>query len=234
MYNKAISRLEEEIAHRTKLINNIKRFTELTLDEKIQTIKECTLRYERDTMPQILQKDFKSKLLREHAEVKIGVNDLTLTFENYTVDIGLYNGKIVKIENCVKYKDQYSSHEDYDEELMRKKEIVDECKECINKYITFIEKPNYKNYKEINKKITHPKYLFSRKSILKYYAKEDLNQIKSTYNYFTNQLNELLEYPVKLEKIKAENDEFLELIKEDIKCFEDNGYSIYYKFKNIW
>jgi len=47
MYNKAISRLEEEIKHRTKLINNIKRFAELTLDEKIQTLKECTLRYER-------------------------------------------------------------------------------------------------------------------------------------------------------------------------------------------
>lgn len=47
MYNKAILRLKEEIEHRTKLLNNIKRFTELTLDEKIQTIKECTLRYQR-------------------------------------------------------------------------------------------------------------------------------------------------------------------------------------------
>ena len=47
MYNKAISRLEEEIKHRTKLLNNIKIFEELSLDEKIQTIKECTLRYER-------------------------------------------------------------------------------------------------------------------------------------------------------------------------------------------
>lgn len=234
MYNKAMLRLKEEIEHRTKLLNNIKRFTELSLDEKIQTIKECTLRYERDTMPQILQKQFKSESLREHAKAELGVNNLTLTFENYTVHIGLYNGKIVEIESSVKYKDKYTSKEDYNEELMRKRELMNECSEHINKYTKFIEKPSYKNYKEINKKITHLKYLFSRKSILKYYAKEDLNQIKGSYNYFSEQLNELLEYPVKLEKIKAENDEFLKLIEEDIKYFEDNGYNIYYKLKKVW
>lgn len=47
MYNKATLRLKEEVEHRTKLLNNIKRFTELTLNEKIQTIRQCTLRYER-------------------------------------------------------------------------------------------------------------------------------------------------------------------------------------------
>ncbi|WP_346938230.1 hypothetical protein [uncultured Clostridium sp.] len=40
-------RLEEEIKHRTKLMNNIKQFKTLSLDEKIMTIRQCTLRCER-------------------------------------------------------------------------------------------------------------------------------------------------------------------------------------------
>ena len=233
MYNKAMSRLKEEIEHRTKLLNNIKIFVELSLDEKIQTIKECTLRYERDTMPQILQKQFKSELLREHAKAEIGVNNFILTFENYTVNIGLYNGKIVEVESNVKYKDQYSLHEDYNSALSKTKEYVDNSKTRLDTYETFIKNPSYNNYKEVNKSSNWLKYLIRRNSILKYY-KEKLREVKSGYNYFSKQLNELLEYPIKLEKIKAENEEFLKLIEEDIKYFEDNGYNIYYKFKKAW
>lgn len=48
MDNKLMLRLKKEIEHRTKLLNNLKRFKTLSLDEKIQTIKQCTLRYERE------------------------------------------------------------------------------------------------------------------------------------------------------------------------------------------
>lgn len=233
MYNKAMLRLKEEIEHRTKLLNNIKRFETLSLDEKIQTIKECTLRYERDTMPQILQKQFRSELLREHAKAEIGTNNFILTFENYTVSVGLYNGKIVEIETSVKYKDKYSLHEDYNSALSKAKEYVDNSKTRLDTYETFIKNPNYNNYKEVNKSPNWLKYLIRRNSILKYY-KEKLREVKFGYNYFSKQLNELLEYPIKLEKIKAENEEFLKLIEKDIKYFEENGYSIYYKFKSMW
>ena len=43
MDDKAILiRLKEEIKHRTKLLNNIKRFKSLSFDEKVMTIKQCT------------------------------------------------------------------------------------------------------------------------------------------------------------------------------------------------
>lgn len=47
MKNKVMLRLKEEIKHRTKLLNNLKRFETLSLGEKIKTIRQCTLRYER-------------------------------------------------------------------------------------------------------------------------------------------------------------------------------------------
>lgn len=237
MYNKAILRLEEEIAHRTKLLSNIKRFKELTLDEKIQTIKECTLRYERDTMPQILQKDFKSKLLREQATAEIGVNNLTLTFESYTVNIGLYNGKIVEIENSNKIFNPYN-HSDYEckNEIIEYAEIINKSKNKLIALENFQNKPSFNNYKSITTNTSPLRiiyYVLYKNNILNQ-SKSEISQVKDGIRYFKGEIKKCEELPIKTEKIKTENDEFLKLIEDDIKYFEENGYSIYYKFKKLW
>lgn len=106
MYKKAIEKLQDEINQKQNLINNIENFDDLSLIDKFKTIKECSLRYERQEMSKILQQEFKSDRLRNATSCHIGVNHFYIQHDIFVFKIGLYSGNIIEIESEEKIIDE--------------------------------------------------------------------------------------------------------------------------------
>ena len=139
MYNDAIERLRKEINEREEVISLISRFNELTLDKKLFAVKNSFLRYERDEMPDILQKDFKSDVLRQ-GEAFIDINELCIEVDNYSFEVALYDVKKVFIKTDNKIKDMtFRTYHEIDESIYDK----------ISKLENFIDNPNFSTFREV-------------------------------------------------------------------------------------
>ena len=232
MYNKAISQLEKEVKERKELIDNIKNFESIGLSEKIQAIKNSTLRCERDTMPEIIQKEFKSDLLK-NGEAHIGVNYFYIKVENYTFFVGLFGGKTIEIEN--EKKISRTKDVEVNEDKLYDK-IYYDSKEAVSIMDEFLLNPSFSNYKKAlarmykkTSSIYSLNYFINRKL-----AKELVQNRKDDFESFIRQREQQVkENKANIEKdnmLKQENEQFLLDIKSDLDYFEENGYRVILRF----
>ena len=84
MCEEAIESIKEEIREKENLIKQLENFSNLDLNEKIQTMKKCNLRYKREEMAKLLQNEFKSEFLRGGYS-KVGVNHFNIYNSNYSL-----------------------------------------------------------------------------------------------------------------------------------------------------
>lgn len=229
MYNQAIEKLETEIKEREDLIKNIKNFDILSLSDKLETIKYCSLRYERDTIPKIIQKDFKSKILRNSEDVHIGVNNFIIKHDGFIFSIGLYSGKIVEVESEEKvrsYNDEtpININETYLQDIKEIKE--------------FLNKQSFKKYKKVLPKLYRE---FSSINYIMYFLRNKLIQkkaniqLKELERYVSSQEIRIKEQEESLnrnEELKLKQEKFLKDIEVDLKYFESNDYRVIFKFNH--
>ena len=143
MYEEAIESIREEIREKENLIKQIENFSNLDLSEKIQTTKKCELRYDRVVIAKIIQSDFKSDFLK-NGYARIGVNYFSIYNNNHTFSVGLFNGKIIEIDNKDKLLKNIS--------LKQKEYYISKIKDIennITKLINYKNKKSYKNFLEI-------------------------------------------------------------------------------------
>lgn len=222
MYNKAIKELEEEIKEREGLINKIKDFKNLDLSDKLQTLKKCTLRYEREVMPSIVQEDFKTDILR-NGKANIGVNYFYIKNDTYTFYIGLFNRNIIEIEN----ENRISNVSKYE----YPKSYYD-SKESILILDRFLENTTFKNYKEALSKIYKNtsrlyslNYFINKKLAIKL-VEERKRDLSAYISVQEKKFEEIKESLRKNEELKEKNENFLLSIKADLDYFKEKGYAI--------
>lgn len=228
MYEDVINSIQREIAEKENLIIQIKNFSNLDLNEKIQTMKKCNLRYKRGEMAKLLQNDFKSDFLK-NGYARMGVNYFSIYNDNHTFSVGLFNGKIIEIENKEKLLKNISLNQKEFYDLKLKE--IDENK---NKLVNYKNKKNYKNFIEIaplleinNKSRLYflYKYFFlNRKINLKI---KGLNGIKLLYEDNIHKYNKTEDIN---KEITLKNEEYKKLIEDDLNYFKDKGYYIKYSF----
>lgn len=229
MYNKAIEKLEKEIKEKEDLIKNIKDFDNLSLSDKLQTIKHCSLRYERDIIPKIIQKDFKSEILRNSEDVHIGVNNFFIKHNGFTFSVGLYNGKIVEIESDEKVRN-YNNKTSI---------VINETSlQDIKEIKEFLNKQSFKKYKKVLPKLyrefSFANYLtyFLGNKLIQKRANRRLKELESYVNYQQSKIKKDEENFKRNEELKLKQNKFLKDIEEDLKYFENNDYRVIFKFKH--
>lgn len=227
MYKKAIEKLEQEIMEKENLINNIKNFDNLSLSDKIKTIKNCSLRYERQEMPKILQKDFKSDILRNATSCHIGVNHFYIQHDIFVFKVGLYNGNIIEIESEDKL---------IDENNLKDIVITTEDRNLWESLNSFINYPTFKEYKKLIPKLKKKvslinclEYFLNNKGLIQRLTKkrDDIND----YILYREDYNMNNEEKLKNNKaLKERCEKYLSYIEEDLNYFKENNYNISCKF----
>lgn len=229
MYNDAINRLKKEIESNERVISMIENFDSLELVDKLDAVRNSYLRYQRDEIPDILQEDFKSEVLKD-GEAFIDVNELIIECGTYSVEITFYNSlnrMIIRNENRIK-----------DMTFRNLLEIDNSIEDKISRLEKFVDTPNSENYKLILKDLyKNPNILnktalfFNKKSVLEK-AKRFLAGLRSDLNYRKLE-NEKYYKDLENNKLfKVENEKFVESIKEDIEYFKSRNYDIVYDFEN--
>ena len=228
MYEKAINSLKKEIEEKEKLIKQLEDFEKLDLSDKIQTIKKTEIRYNRQKLAPIIKNEFKSKLLR-NGTAKIGVNHFTISNDNYIFSIGLFNGKIIKIENKNKVINNFSP-----KEIEYYTTRIEDIDKNIKSLYEYKENSSYENFIKIYK-ILNLDYC-SRIKFLQLYCFlnkkvefkiKTLKDLKSLYEDYIKKYNEIENNN---KDLIAENEKYKELINEDLNYFIDKGYQINYYF----
>lgn len=226
MYNDAKSRLQKEIKERQETIKEIDNFDNLDLHDKFETIKKCFLRYERDTMPDILKNEFKSSRLKG-GDAYIDTNYFIIYDKNedFTFSVSLSSYNHIEIEN-----ENELSHLEYRlKESIRTLEITEDSASRIKRYL---ENPSIDYYKEINYNksklevacyIEH--FIFRKKSISK--AKDIFRNIDNNLSRYKAEIDNIQR---EINKEKETNEIYLKDINKDIRYFEDKGYEIKIKF----
>lgn len=227
MYEKAIGNLKLEIEKANNLIKNIENFDLLELSDKIEVLKNSSLRYERKEMPKIIQECFKSQTLRDGI-ASLDVNDFRIKCNNYIVNIALYNTRLIEVENSQKISNM---------ELRTPIEINEDSIVHSQMLEDFLENPTYSKCKDVIKEIRlEPSFYykinyFLNKKLVMNEIKREKCCIKSYLNYQENHNRDYYGDIEKNKVLEANNNEFLELIKEDLDYFKDKGYKIRFKFK---
>lgn len=228
MYEKAINSIKKEIEEKEKLIKQLENFEKLDLSDKIQTMKKTEIRYNREELAPIIKNDFKSELLR-NGTAKIGVNYFTITNDNYIFSVGLFNGKIIKIENKNKLITNFSR-----KERERYTTRIEEIDKNIKSLYGYKENSSYENFIKIYK-ILNLDYC-SRIKFLQLYCFlnkkvefkiKTLKDLKSLYEDYIKKYNDIENNN---KNLIAENEKYKELINEDLNYFIDKGYHISYSF----
>lgn len=229
MYNKAINKLTEEIQTKEKLIHNIQNFKTLTLDEKIQTIKNCSLKYEEDIL-QIIKSEMKSEVLK-NSKVSRGANYIYLTVDTYSFKIALNYNKEIVIENANEMQMYYTM-----KNIPEFKNKEFQRLASLEQYNTKSSYKNFKNAISYYNNSTYKDYGRLKFLIFKSFINRDLTQrIIHLSNAIKVKDGDIKRHKAKILKnveLEQQNSKFLESIKDDLKYFYDNNYTINYKFTN--
>ena len=227
MYTKVINKLTEEIQIKENLIHNIKNFKTLTLDEKIQTMKNCSLKYEEEIL-QIIKNEVKSEVLK-NSKVSRGANYIYLTVNTYSFKIALNHNKEIVIENADEMQ-MYYTIENIPEFKNKEFERLASLKQYNNKHsyknfknaISYYNSSVYKNYGRIK--------FFIFKSFINRSLNEKLSMLTRDIQVKNGDKKRHTDQMLRNVKLEQKNSKFLESIKDDLKYFYDNNYTINYKF----
>ena len=229
----SIERLELEIQEKQDIIELIKKFDDLSLADKLYAVKSSWLRVERQELPQIIQKEFKSKVLRD-GQAYFRPNEFQIKVDGYSFEISFGFGKYLKIEADNKVRkmeyDRKKDFDEHDEKLFNQIKLL----------IQFSEKPSLKNYMEYW--LYQSESIYSRAYLLNYFlfkrkTVQNLNErlSKLRHSVMLNKLR-FSENHMKIvanDKLKLEHQKFLELIQEDLDYFKSEGYTISLDFSTI-
>lgn len=226
MYEDVIEKINKEIEEKQSLIEKIKEFNQLSLSDKIQTVKKCDLRYDREVMSKIIHSEFKSDLLR-CGEASIGVNYFTIKNEGFTFNVGLFNGKIIEI-----ITDKKESIINID--LINIYNLkIDECKKAIDNLIAFKNKPTFSKYKKLSKRICSNKNLFKYILLIIQFKRLIAEYTDELDKHLTDLTIELKFHKAELSynnELKEKKEKYLKDIKIDLDYFTKNDYLISIKF----
>lgn len=229
----SIEKLEREIQEKQEIIELIKRFNELSFSDKLFAIKTSWLRTERQELPQIMQKEFKSKVLKD-GQAYFRPNEFQIKVDGYSFEIGFGFGKYLKIEADNKVRtmqyDRKKMFDESDEKLFNQIKLL----------TRFSEKPSLKNYKEYwlyQSETMHRRvyllnyFLFKRKTV------QNLNERLSTLRHSVLlqklRFSENYMKVVENDELKLKHQEFLTIIKDDLDYFKSEGYHIHLNFSTI-
>lgn len=225
MYKKAIEKLQDEINQKQNLINNIENFDDLSLIDKFKTIKECSLRYERQEMSKILQQEFKSDILRNATSCHIGVNHFYIQHDIFVFKIGLYSGNIIEIE---------SEEKIIDERKLQDSIVTREERLLFENLNSFINNPTLKGYKELSpniKKRSYIEYFFKNKKLIRRLT-EKRNKLQEYIEYKERKLFENEEKIEQNNDLREKCNQYLKDIEQDLNYFKEHNYNINLKIFN--
>ena len=228
----SIERLEKEIQEKKEIIELIKKFDELSLADKLFAIKSSWLRVERQELPLIIQKELKSRVLRD-GQAYFKPNEFQIKVDGYSFEISFGFGKILRVESERKVREM-----EYD----RKKKFNEDDERLFNQIkllIKFSEKQSFKNYTEYlitqNGQIDYRAYinyfLFKRKTVQ--YLNKRLSKLRHSILLNKLRFSENYMKIVENDKLKLEQQEFMALIQEDLDYFKSEGYHISLNFSTI-
>lgn len=226
MYQRVISKIQEEINQKQNLINNIENFDCLDLIGKLNILKESSLKSEKQELAKLIQQDFKSDILRNSNSCHVGINRLYIQHDIFVFKVYLDNSNIIEIETEQKI---------IDERKLKDKIVTREERLFFDDLNSFINKPTFKGYKKLSPKfkencsMKNSNYYLHNKKTIKI-LEETLTNMRDYIQYQEKQhmINEQI--IINNNELKAVCDNYLLQIEEDLNYFKEKNYKLILKF----